>query len=121
MSQRTRPTGSQPRTTRPSPPSTRPPKTRPPKLQSSSRPAAQAQASSHEVYVQIANLQMARARQQRIRNALRGQVQRCDREIESLDAQIRECYHRAGLQPVDPEDLPSPGAQDNDEGFEYQY
>ena len=49
---------------------------------------------------------MARVRQQRIRTALQGQVDRCTKEIESLDAQMRELYRRAGLQPVDPDDVP---------------
>jgi hypothetical protein len=119
MSQRTRPSGAQPRPTRPSPPSTRPPK-----LQSSTRPpssAARANETSHEVYVQIANLQMARARQQRIRRALQGQVDRCTREIESIDARMRELYRRAGLEPVDPDDQPARNDADEDDGFEYQY
>ncbi len=67
---------------------------------------------------------MARVRQQRIRTALEGQVDRCTKEIESLDAQMRDLYRRAGLQPVDPDDVPeSPqsGQKTNDEGFEYQY
>lgn len=119
MSQRTRPNKPQPRPTRPSPPSTRPPK-----LQSTSRPRSQGQAPSHEVYVQIANLQMARVRQQRIRTALQGQVDRCTREIEQLNAQIRELYRQAGLQPVDPKEMPDAsqgGKESNDDGFEYQY
>ena len=124
MSQRTRPNKPQPRPERPTPPSTRPPTTRPPKLQSTTRPQRQGQAPSHEVYVQIANLQMARVRQQRIRTALQGQVDRCTKEIAQLNAQIRELYRQAGLQPVDPEEMPnaSTGGKDaNDDGFEYQY
>jgi hypothetical protein len=129
MSQRTRPNKPQLRRERPTPPSTRPPTTRPPitrppKLQSTTRPQRQGQAPSHEVYVQIATLQMARVRQQRIRTALQGQVDRCTKEIAQLNAQIRELYRQAGLQPVDPEEMPnaSTGGKDaNDDGFEYQY
>lgn len=124
MSQRTRPDKPQPRPTRPAPLSTRPPITRPPKLQSTARPQSQGQRSPHEVYVQIANLQMARVRQQRIRTALRVQVDRCTKEIESLDAQMRELYRRAGLQRVAPDDVPESapnGPSGTDDGFEYQY
>lgn len=76
------------------------------------------------MYVQIANLQMARVRQQRIRSALQGQVDRCTKEIAQINAQIRELYRQAGLQPVDPEETPTASQDErtsNDDGFEYQY
>jgi len=76
--------------------------------------------ASHEVYVQIANLQMARSRQKRIRRDLKGQVDRCTREIESINARIQSLYDRAGLEYVEPDDRPAP-AEQSDDGFEYQY
>ncbi|HHP7237075.1 hypothetical protein [Longibacter sp.] len=63
---------------------------------------------------------MARSRQKRIRRALQGQVDRCTREIESINARIRGLYDQAGLERVEPDDRPAPSEQ-TDDGFEYQY
>lgn len=118
---RTRPTGAHPRQDRPTPPSTRPPSTRPPTLRSQSAPGSGGQ-PGHEAFVQIANLQMARDRQQRIRSALQSQVDRCTQEIEQIDAKIRALYDRVGLEPRDEDAAPTPNAdQPDDDGFEYEY
>jgi uncharacterized protein (DUF305 family) len=99
----------QPRLNRPRPPSTRPP---------SSADAARDQ--SHEVFVQIANLQMAKARQKRIRAALQGQVDTCTQEIERINQKIAALYDEAGIEPADDEaDGPTPSGRED--GFEYEY
>jgi septal ring factor EnvC (AmiA/AmiB activator) len=67
------------------------------------------------VFVQIANLQMAKARQQRIRASLQTQVDRCTAEIDRLDAEIRRRFDQVGLQQKD-DDTPS-----TDGGFQYDY
>lgn len=112
MSNRTRPNGASPRGRRPQPPSLRPP---------SSLDLARRQ-ESHEVFVQIANLQMARTRQERIRRALSGQVDRCTREIQRIDAKVEALCRKVGLRPDDAE-ASEPRADDGDEedGFAYEY
>jgi uncharacterized coiled-coil protein SlyX len=82
------------------------------------------------VFVQIANLQMAKARQERIRAALSNQVDRCTREIARIDAKVDALYQQVGLRPVD-NDAPdaessasgrASSADDSEaEGFEYEY
>jgi hypothetical protein len=99
----------QPRFNRPRPPSTRPP---------SSADAVRHQ--SHEVFVQIANLQMAKARQKRIRAALQDQVETCNQEIERINRKIDELYDEAGIEPSD-DDGDGPTLSPGGEGFEYEY
>jgi len=111
MSDRTRPNGAYPRPHRPKPPSTRPP----------SGMDASRQKGSHEVYVQIANLQMARARQNRIRASLQNQVDQCSREIAQIDAKLKALYDKAGLEPTDPSEKPQLQKPDDEDGFEYEY
>ncbi len=113
----TRPPGAYPRPQRPRPPSTRPPSS-----------AAAAARAPHEVYVQIANLQMAKTRQQRIRAALQVQVERCAREIAQLDAEIARRLQQVGLVPrgaageAAPGDAENEGAEnEGDDGFAYDY
>jgi uncharacterized coiled-coil protein SlyX len=105
----TRPPGRQPRHNPPRPPSTQPPST-----------AAGQQRRSHEVFVQIASLQMAKARQKRIRAALQGQIETCNEEIERIEEKIRGLYEEAGLEQRDEAADPSPPAP-GDDGFEYEY
>lgn len=105
---RTRPPGAYPRPQRPRPPSTRPPSS-----------AATAARAPHEVYVQIANLQMAKTRQQRIRAALQMQVERCTREIAQLDAEINRRLQQVDLAPRG--DAGDDGAGEGDDGFAYSY
>jgi len=98
-----------PRTNRPRPPSTRPPSS-----------ADASREGAHEVFVQIANLQMAKARQKRIRAALQDQVETCNEEIERINRKIDELYDTAGIESSDEEGGgPSPSAAE--EGFEYEY
>jgi hypothetical protein len=99
----------QPRFDRPRPPSTRPP---------SSADATRNQ--SHEVFVQIANLQMAKARQKRIRAALQDQVNTCTREIKRINQKIDELYDEAGIEPSDDE-ADGPTLSAGNDGFEYEY
>jgi uncharacterized coiled-coil protein SlyX len=108
-----RPQGAHPRHDPPKPPSTRPP--------TSSLDASRA-GQSHEVYVQIANLQMAKARQKRIRDSLQKQVATCEEEIAEIEQKIQALYDRAGLEPKNPDDRPAPEVQSGgDDGFEYEY
>lgn len=109
MANRTRPNGAAPRTKRTQPPSLRPP---------SSLDLARRQ-ESHEVFVQIANLQMAKARQQRIRSALANQMDRCTREIDRIDAKVNALYEQVGLEPTDAD--ASSNAPTDDDGFSYEY
>jgi len=114
MSKQTRPPGAQPRPQRPQPPSLRPP---------SSLDLARRQ-ESHEVFVQIANLQMARARQQRIRDALANQMERCSREIDRIDAKVHHLYDQVGLRPADTPSDESESASEassDDDSFHYEY
>ena len=104
----TRPPGRHPRHNPPRPPSTQPPST-----------AAGNQRRSHEVFVQIASLQMAKARQKRIRAALQGQVESCNDEIERIESKIRGLYQEAGLEAKD--DPAPPSTAPGEEGFEYEY
>jgi uncharacterized coiled-coil protein SlyX len=99
-----------PRRNPPRPPSTRPP---------SSGDAVQHQ--SHEVFVQIASLKMAKTRQQRIRAALQDQVATATAEIERIDQKIDELYDKAGLSEAErPDDAGAARPADGD-GFQYQY
>ena len=77
---------------RPNPPRTRVPRRRRP---SSSRPRPpsampRGQASTHTIYLEIASLQMTRARQIKIRDALLAQVEGCDEEIALTERRTRE-------------------------------
>lgn len=110
---RTRSTGAHPRADVPKPPSTRPP--------TSSLDASRS-GQSHEVYVQIANLQMAKVRQRRIRDSLQRQVESCEQEIASLEQKIQALYEQAGLEPTDPDDRTDPRLDaEDDNGFSYEY
>lgn len=104
----TRPPGSQPRHNPPRPPSTQPP------------PRGEGQQRSHEVFVQIASLQMAKARQKRIRSALQDQVETCNDEIARINEKIRGLYKKAGLEQQDEEERSAPRST-GDDGFEYEY
>jgi uncharacterized protein (DUF305 family) len=75
---------------------------------------------SHEVFVQIANLQMAKARQKRIRAALQDQIDTCTEEIDRINRKIDELYEEAGIEPSD-DDPDEPTLSAGDEGFEYEY
>jgi len=110
MSQNHRP--NHPRHNPPKPPSTRPP---------TSSLDASRDGQSHEVYVEIANLQMAKARQQRIRDSLQRQVDSCEKEIASIEEKIQALYERAGLEPTDPDARSGPRLEDDEDGFSYEY
>jgi len=71
--------------------------------------------------VQIANLQMAKARQQRIRDSLQRQVDSCEEEIASLQQKIEALYDRAGLEPSESDDRSGPRLEEDDDGFSYEY
>ena len=89
---------------RPRPPSTRPP--------SSLRAAKRS--DDHKAYVELANLQMARTRQTRIRAALQDQVERSTRRIQKIDEKVAA---------VKAEIQQSQSGQEarDDDGFAYQY
>ncbi len=68
------------------PPSARPTASRP-------RPSSaipQTGAGVHSLYVEMANLQMSKARQEKIRDALLEQVRRCEAEIARVDTRCEE-------------------------------
>lgn len=97
-----------PRVNRPRPPSTVPPSS-----------AEASQDASHEIYVRIANLQMAKARQKRIRSALQDQIDSCTQEIDRIERKIAELYDEAGIEASESQtDTPAPRDED---GFEYEY
>ena len=76
------------------------------------------------MFVQIANLQMARARQKRIRDALANQMERCSREIERIDAKVQGLYEQVGLRPVDTTSNAAEQtseASSDDDSFHYEY
>ena len=50
----------------------------------------QGEAQTHALYMEIANLQMTRARQIKIRDALLGQIANCEDEIERADARTAQ-------------------------------
>lgn len=54
----------------------------------------------HSLYVEIANLQMAKARQQKIKEALLSQIANCDSEIQHVDRVTAEL--RAKIDSIDP-------------------
>lgn len=99
--------GATPRLQRP-----RPLSTRPPSVQN------HVSRSGHEVYVQIANLQMAKARQERIQAALQDQVNRCAAEIDQINRRVQELFDKVGL--TDASEGQS-NAAFGDEGFEFKY
>lgn len=98
-----------PKTNRPRPPSTRPPSS-----------ADAVRHRSHEVFVKIANLQMAKARQKRIRSSLQDQIDSCTEEIERINRKIGELYEEAGIESTDDADE-TPTLSAGDDGFEYEY
>lgn len=100
-----------PRINRPRPPSTRPPSS-----------ADAGRQGRHKVFVQIANLQMAKARQKRIRAALQDQVETCNQEIDRINQQIEGLYEKAGIEPSnEEEDVEPRSSSSQEEGFEYEY
>ena len=62
--------------------------------------------AAHSVYVELANLQMARSRYVTIRDSLSAQLAHCEDEIAHTDARIATLM--AQLQPVDPTDPITP-------------
>lgn len=74
-------------------------------------------ADSHKAYVELANLQMARTRQDRIRSALQDQVDRSTRRIQKIDKKI-ETVKEEIEQDESANSNPKDGA---DEAFEYEY
>jgi uncharacterized coiled-coil protein SlyX len=86
-------------------------------------PPSRAEASqdaSHEIYVRIANLQMAKARQKRIRSALQDQIDTCTQEIDRIERKIAELYEEAGIEGSESQtDNPAPSR--DEDGFEYEY
>lgn len=66
-----------------------------PRRPSSSRPRPtygmpQGEAQTHSLYMEIANLQMTRARQVKIRDALLAQIANCENEIDLADTRDRK-------------------------------
>lgn len=104
---RERSSRSQPRPKRPKPPSTRPP--------SSLRAAKRT--DNHKAYVELANLQMARTRQGRIRSALQDQVNRSTRRIQKIDEKVEAVKEQIEAN-ESAHSNPEGGA---DEAFEYEY
>jgi hypothetical protein len=92
----------------------------------------------HKLFVEIANLKMAKARQKRIRAALQSQADRREANIASIEQRIEGLYRQAGLEESDA-DPPERGSDDEaeaagrdartrgdeagegDKGFAYQY
>lgn len=102
---------SRPRRNPPRPPSTRPPSS-----------GDGVQRRSHEAFVQIASLKMAKTRQKRIRAALQDQMASATAEIERIDRKIEELYEKVGLtQEEGADDADAPRSPANGNGFQYQY
>lgn len=95
---------------------------------------------THTVYTRVANLQMSKARQEKIRDALATQLQRCNEEIERLEDESRALLARIGVAErdkpattksvkrvfsdfrTDTDDGPEPSPRsEGDEGFHYKY
>jgi tetrahydromethanopterin S-methyltransferase subunit G len=75
---------------------------------------AATRSDDHKAYVELANLQMARTRQTRIRTALQDQVERSTRRIQKIDEKVAA---------VKAEIQQSQSGQEarDDDGFAYQY
>jgi len=108
------PSRRRPRRTPPPAPSTRPPSS-----------ANTGRRRSHEVFVEIASLKMAKARQERIRSSLQDQIDSCTAEIERIEQKLQALYRRVGLEETD---APAPASRtnpsddgDEEDGFEYEY
>lgn len=63
----------------------------------STMPPSQSGGGEHAIYTQIASLQVAKARQQKIRDSLLDQVAQCDEAIARAEDEIRELMNRAGI------------------------
>lgn len=75
----------------------------------------------HTLYVRMANLQMARTRQQRIRSALQAQVNDCTQRIREIDKKVDAI--KAEIQETEASRRSSSAgnASADDGGFEYEY
>ncbi len=74
----------------------------------------------HTLYVRMANLQMARTRQQRIRAALQAQVNDCTQRIQEIDDKVEAI--KAEIQQAEASRRPKPSSDGSaDGGFEYEY
>jgi ppGpp synthetase/RelA/SpoT-type nucleotidyltranferase len=75
----------------------------------------------HTLYVRMANLQMARTRQKRIRSALQAQVNDCTQRIREIDEKVEAI--KAEIQKTESARPPNPpdDARPEDGGFEYEY
>ena len=97
----------------------------------STMPASQSGDNEHTIYTQIASLQIAKARQQKIKDSLLDQVAQCDEAIARAEQEVAQLMERAGIESV-PKDgrrqAASTSAQRDDEpddsdpsDFHYQY
>ncbi|MFO8233050.1 MAG: hypothetical protein R6U20_10320 [Longimonas sp.] len=100
-----------PRVNRPRPPSTRPP--------TSMRSLASQE--PHTLYVRMANLQMARTRQQRIRSALQAQVNDCTQRIREIDEKVDAIKAEIQKTEASRSSNLDDDASAEDGGFEYEY
>ena len=74
----------------------------------------------HTLYVRMANLQMARTRQQRIRSALQAQVNDCTQRIREIDDKVQAI--KAKIQKTEDARRPDEASSSADDGgFEYEY
>jgi peptidoglycan hydrolase CwlO-like protein len=76
---------------------------------------------SHEVFVQLASLQMAKARQKRIRAALQDQVRTATAEIERIEQKIDDLYEEAGLERDEEARTSARRRPEDGSGFQYEY
>lgn len=74
---------------------------------------------AHTLYVRMANLQMARTRQQRIRSALQAQVNDCTQRIQEIDKKVAAI--KAEIQSKEARSSSQNDAEASDGGFEYEY
>lgn len=77
--------------------------------------------SSHSSHIELASLQMAKARQEKIRDALIDQVQSCEAEIQQLEQQIQEKLDDLGLAQKGENDRSKDRDDASDDGFTHEY
>ena len=74
----------------------------------------------HTLYVRMANLQMARTRQKRIRSALQSQVNDCTQRIREIEDKVQAI--KAEIQKTESARRSGNASSPADEsGFEYEY
>lgn len=77
--------------------------------------------TSHSSHIELASLQMAKARQEKIKEALLEQVRSCEAEIQQLEHQIQAQLDELGLTRENDDENSSERADGDGDSFTHEY